>query len=412
MEEPSALEKLARLTRGHGALAPGRGMVSGVLALTLAILSLLAVIGFHFPAYTSTPELRAQYDVETLRYVLFGAMVLAGVVSVANLMLGRARWLAAWSFAFLGVAQLLGGATVPIGDFPDDTPYIGLDFFILDLLGSTIVFVLIEKLFPLRREQPIFRPEWQTDLQHFVINHLSVGLVLLVVNRLVHGAFGWAESDTLRGWVQGLPFVPALILCILVADLAQYWLHRAYHEVGFLWRFHSVHHSAKSMDWLAGSRQHILELVLTRVLVLGPIFVLGFTQRVVDAYVIVVGFQAVFNHANVSARLGPLRYVLVTPNFHHWHHSRDTEAIDRNYAAHFAFLDYLFGTAVTAERQWPSRYGVIGDYVPEGFVRQFLFPFVGSTESREERETSKLPVPPADESTATGAAASGASPPS
>ncbi|MCU0675104.1 MAG: sterol desaturase family protein, partial [Myxococcota bacterium] len=135
--------------------------------------------------------------------MLFGGMVLAGVISVANLVLGRARWLAAWSFLFLGIAQLLGGATVPIGDFPDDTPYIGLDFFILDLLGSTIVFVLIEKLFPLRREQPIFRPEWQTDLQHFVINHLSVGLVLVVVNRIVHGAFGWAESDTLRGWVQG-----------------------------------------------------------------------------------------------------------------------------------------------------------------------------------------------------------------
>ena len=55
---------------------------------------------------------------------------------------------------------------------------------------------------------------------------------------------------------------------------------------------------------------------------------------------------------------------------------------------------YVFGTAVTADRQWPHRYGVIGDYVPEGFVRQFLFPFVGSTESREERETTKLPVPP------------------
>jgi sterol desaturase/sphingolipid hydroxylase (fatty acid hydroxylase superfamily) len=399
--EPSPLEKLSRLADSHGELRPGKGLASGVLALTLAILSLLAVVGFHFPAYTSTPELRALYDVDTLRRVLFGAMLFAGMIAVFNVVMGRVRWLSLAAFVFLGLAQLLGGATVPIGDFADDTPYIGLDFFILDLLGSTIVFVLIEKLFALRREQPIFRPEWQTDLQHFVINHLSVGLVLVVVNRIIHGAFGWAESDTLRGVVQGLPFVPALLLCILVADLSQYWLHRAYHEVGFLWRFHSVHHSAKSMDWLAGSRQHIFELILTRVLVLGPIFVLGFTQRVVDAYVIVVGFQAVFNHANVSARLGPLRYVIVTPNFHHWHHSRDTEAIDRNYAAHFAFLDYLFGTAVTANRAWPDRYGVVGDYVPEGFFRQFLFPFFGSTESREERRMSKAPIPPPEDPRAT-----------
>ncbi len=107
------------------------------------------------------------------------------------------------------------------------------------------------------------------------------------------------------------------------------------------------------MDWLAGSRQHILELIITRTLVLAPIFVLGFSKEVIDAYIVIVGFQAVFNHANVSVRLGPLRYVIVTPNFHHWHHSADAEGIDRNYAAHFAFLDYAFGTAHKADR--PGR---------------------------------------------------------
>ena len=119
------------------------------------------------------------------------------------------------------------------------------------------------------------------------------------------------------------------------------------------------------MDWLAGSRQHILELLITRTLVLAPIYVLGFSKEVIDAYIVIVGFQAVFNHANVSVRLGPLRYVIVTPNFHHWHHSQDDEAIDRNYAAHFAFLDHLFGTAVKRRPPWPDRYGVVGDYVPE-----------------------------------------------
>jgi sterol desaturase/sphingolipid hydroxylase (fatty acid hydroxylase superfamily) len=393
-QEPSPVEKLEKLTSGHGALEPGKGLASGVVALSLAVLSLLAVIAFHFPAYTSTPEFRKVYDVGTLRVVLFVVMLVSGVISVFNSVFGRARWLSLTAFAVLAVAQLLGGATVPVGDFADHTPYIGLDFLLLDLLGSTLLFVFLEKLFPLRREQPVFRAEWQVDLQHFLLNHLSVGLVLVVVNRAVHAAFSWAESDTVQHFVSTIPFVLQLFLCILAADLVQYWLHRAYHEVGFLWRFHSVHHSAKAMDWLAGSRQHLLELIVTRILVLAPIFVLGFSQRVVDAYVLVVGFQAVFNHANVSARLGPLRYVLVTPNFHHWHHSRDTEAIDKNYAAHFAFLDYLFGTAVTADRKWPDRYGVIGDYVPANLLGQIAFPFTGSTESREERRASRAPMPP------------------
>ena len=103
---------------------------------------------------------------------------------------------------------------------------------------------------------------------------------------------------------------------------------------------------------------------------------LGFSKEVIDAHIIIVGFQAVLNHCNVNVRLGPLRYVIVTPNVHHWHHSLDQEALDKNYAAHFAFLDYLFGTAVKSQRAWPSDYGVLGDCVPDGFFRQLKFPFV------------------------------------
>ena len=130
------------------------------------------------------------------------------------------------------------------------------------------------------------------------------------------------------------------------------------------------------MDWLAGSRMHIGEVLITRTLVLAPIVVLGFAKEVIDAYIVIVGFHAVLNHANVSLPLGPLKYLIVTPDFHHWHHAQDPQAIDRNYAAHFAFIDHLFGTAVQSDRQWPERYGVHGDYVPDGFWKQTKFPFV------------------------------------
>lgn len=373
----SDLDKLNRLTESHGALRPGKGIVSGVIALALAILCFLGVLAFHWPEYLTTPQLRRSYQVDTLRSLLFGALVLSGAIALFNVLRGRARWLALAAFVLIALSLALGGHKVPVNsNFPDNTPYIGLDWFILDLLGSTLIFVFIEKLFALRKDQPVFRPEWQTDFHHFIVNHMVVGFVLLVTNLLVHRLFGWAAHDGVRGWVQGLNFWLALFLIVLVADLVQYWTHRAYHEVPTLWRLHAVHHSVKSMDWLAGSRQHILELIITRTLVLAPIYVMGFSKEVIDAYIIVVGFQAVFNHANVSVRLGPLRYLIVTPNFHHWHHAQDNEAIDKNYAAHFAFLDYLFGTAVKSERAWPARYGVVGDYVPNGFVKQLAFPFV------------------------------------
>lgn len=368
--------RLNRLTESHGPLRPGAGLVTGVIALSLGILCFLGVLAFHFPEYLTTPELRRTYDVDVLRKVMLAAMVVAGGLSLVNILFGRARWLAAAAFALVALTAVMGGHTVPVQDFPDGTPYIGLDWFVLDLLGSTLIFVFIEKLFALKRDQPVFRAEWQTDFHHFIVNHMLVGFILLVTNKLVHGAFDWAVSPALQGTIRGLPFVVELLLIVLVADLVQYWTHRAYHEVPFLWRFHAVHHSAKSMDWMAGSRQHVLEVIFTRTLVLAPIYVLGFSKEVIDAYIVIVGFQAVFNHANVSVKLGPLSYVLVTPNFHHWHHSQDQEALDRNYAAHYAFLDHLFGTAVRSDREWPADYGVKGDYMPGGFVRQQAFPFV------------------------------------
>jgi sterol desaturase/sphingolipid hydroxylase (fatty acid hydroxylase superfamily) len=371
------LDKLNRLTESHGEIRPGKGLVTGVIALSLGILCFLGVLAFHFPQYLTTPELRKSYDVEWMRRLMYAAMVIAGGLSLFNIVFGRARWLSSAAFLLIALTALLGGHKVDVDpNFPDNTPYIGLDWFILDLLGSSLIFIFIEKLFALRKNQPVFRPEWQTDFHHFIVNHMVVGFVLLATNLLVHRLFGWAANDGVRGWVQGLNFWVALFLIILVADLVQYWTHRAYHEVPLLWRLHAVHHSVKSMDWMAGSRQHILELLITRTLVLAPIYVLGFSKEVIDAYIVVVGFQAVFNHANVSVRLGPLRYLIVTPNFHHWHHSQDDEAIDRNYAAHFAFLDHLFGTAVQSERQWPTQYGVVGDYVPNGFWKQLKFPFV------------------------------------
>ena len=371
----AVVDETTDLLGRSGALRFGQGTIATIVALTLGVLCLLAVLAFHFPEYLTTPELRHQYSVDVLRQLLFGGLLVAGALSLGCLVLGIRRNVNLVAFALVIVAVALGGSRVPVGNFPDNTPYIGLDWFILDLLGSTLIFIVIEKLFPLYREQLVFRPEWQTDLKYFAINHFLVGLILLTVNFMIHNAFGWMVSHDFQLAIQGIWFVPQLLLCILVADLSQYWTHRAYHEIPFLWKFHAVHHSAKTMDWLAGSRQHVFEIIATRVLVLAPLFVLGFREGVINAYIIIVGFQAVLNHANVDVPWGPLKYLIVTPDFHHWHHSSDTEAIDRNYAAHYAFLDYLFGTAVKSEKRLPEKYGVVGDYMPDGWAAQQAFPF-------------------------------------
>src|SRR3989442_990057 len=83
---PPPLHKVAALTRSHGRLEGGHGMASGVLALGLAVLCVLGVLAFHFPQYLTTPELRRSYDVDTMRRVLYWAMVIAGGVSLVNIL--------------------------------------------------------------------------------------------------------------------------------------------------------------------------------------------------------------------------------------------------------------------------------------------------------------------------------------
>ena len=162
---------------------------------------------------------------------------------------------------------------------------------------------------------------------------------------------------------------------ILVADFTQYWVHRAFHSSPVLWRFHAIHHSAEAMDWLAGSRLHLVDAIVTRGLTYVPIYVLGFSQSAIVVYVVVVVVQATFIHANVRWEFRPVRGLIATPCFHHWHHSAEREAIDKNFAVHSPIWDWLFGTYYMPDR-WPESYGLAGDaHVPSGWLSQFVFPF-------------------------------------
>ena len=133
-----AVSETTGLLNQSGPLKPGQGLASGVLALTLAILCLLGVAAFHYPQYLTTPELRREYSPDVIRHIMFAAMVLAGSISVLNVALKRKRGLNAVAGGLILLCVALGGSHVPVKDFPDHTPYIGLDWFILDLLLSLI----------------------------------------------------------------------------------------------------------------------------------------------------------------------------------------------------------------------------------------------------------------------------------
>ena len=340
--------------------------------------SLLAVLCFHLPEYLTTPELRASYDVALLRDLLAAGMVVAAACGALSILLGRSRWLGFTGVALTLAAQWFGGANVHVDAFEQPVISFGLDWLVLALLANTLVFVLLERLWPLRAQQGTFRAGWKLDLTYYAFNHLMVSVVLLVTTFFSERLFGWAVHDGLQAWVRAQPVWLQAIEVLVVADLTQYWGHRLMHERPVLWRFHAVHHCPAEMDWLSGSRMHFLEVLFTRSTVLTPLYLLGFAESAIGFYVVWVGIQSVLIHSNTDWSFGPLRRVFASPHFHHWHHAADAEAIDRNYAAHLPVLDMIFGTYVDHRGRWPERYGVVGKALPEGFLAQHHYPFVAA----------------------------------
>jgi sterol desaturase/sphingolipid hydroxylase (fatty acid hydroxylase superfamily) len=269
-----------------------------------------------------------------------------------------------WGLALGTLALLLVGLSVRSGIV-----------FGLVLLG--VIFIPMEKLFALH-PQSTFRERWRTDVVHLVVNNVltTVGLVVAVVAVLV--GVHWAVNDSVWSAVRAQPGWLQLVEAVFVADVAGYFGHRATHEVPLLWRFHKVHHSIEQMDWLAAGRLHPIDQVFTRTCVVVPLYLLGFSKATFGAYLVFATLHAIFLHANVRARLGPLRWVIAGPEFHHWHHANEPDAVNTNFSGALPLLDVLFGTAHQPRGRMPSAYG-IDDELPEGYLAQLAWPFTART---------------------------------
>jgi lathosterol oxidase len=343
----------------------------------LGLLSLLAVLCFHFPELLTSKEFRAVYNETFARHLLLVGLVAAFILGTLAILRDRNKRIALVGVGTATLAVLLGGTNVQF-DSIGQTPFsLGLDWFLISLFFSALVFVPLEHYLGKRKLSPL-RPGWRTDIAYFFMSHVLVQFILILVTASTSTVAALAMFPSLKAAIQSLPVWAQFLIAVFVADLAQSLLHRAYHNVPWLWRFHAVHHSSRHMDWLAGSRIHFVEIVLTRSAVLLPLLILGFSTPAVNAYVILVGLQAVLAHANLGIRFGWLEYLVVLPRYHHWHHARKKEFIDVNYAIHLPLIDMLMGTfkLPPSQDEWPEEYGVMKlDTVPTGIMEQHLMPF-------------------------------------
>jgi sterol desaturase/sphingolipid hydroxylase (fatty acid hydroxylase superfamily) len=354
----------------------GSGWFSGFFALLLGLAGLGMVAALRWPDLLSMPELAVLKDMSGFRVAVHITLLAAYALALLSLML-RPRKVLGFTALFVALAAtILGGANVQPGETHSWGIFFGLDFFIVNTIASGLMFAPIERLFPHRAEQRLFRQEWREDLFYYLVSSMAVQVMTFLT--LAPSTFINANTGgfgDFRATVAGLPWIVQLALIMVLTDLAQYWFHRVFHKVPFLWGFHAVHHSAKSMDWLAGARMHFVEIVLMRAITSLPLLTLGFSPSAMQAYVGIVYVLSALVHANLRGDFDRLGAWVVTPRFHHWHHGLEEEAIDVNFAIHFPWLDRIFGTYHMPKGRWPKDYGV-PEKVPSGYLAQMKYPFV------------------------------------
>lgn len=247
------------------------------------------------------------------------------------------------------------------------------------------VFVPLESLFP-RIARKKWRKGMSLDIGWYFLSSLAitfllafpVSMLVLIASRIVPAA--------IPEFVSGLAVLAKFGIGMLASETGYYWGHRLSHENAWLWSFHSIHHSSEELDFLSNTRAHPVDLILSRLFALAPLFLIGIGSTgqasgfmVPAAVTIAANVWGYFIHSNLRWRFGFLEKVVATPPFHHWHHSA-IAPMKINYSTSLPLIDMIFGTFHLPRHEWPERYG-IDEPMPHSLIGQLLHPFVDDEEA-------------------------------
>ena len=188
--------------------------------------------------------------------------------------------------------------------------------------------------------------------RRWVGNLSLVALDTLIVRLLFPtAALGMASMVQDLEWgvlnVVSVPYWSAVLISIIMLDLAIYLQHVMFHALPALWRLHMVHHADLDLDVTSGSRFHPIEIVLSMFIKLGVIAVLGPPLLGVLIFEVVLNGLAMFNHANARIPLPldrVLRWIIVTPDMHRVHHSVERAEHNTNFGFNLSCWDRVLGT--------------------------------------------------------------------
>lgn len=255
------------------------------------------------------------------------------------------------------------------------------------LLITALIFVPVEHLFASRPSQKVLRRAFLNDLVYAVFNGAPITLGLVAIITLATTWMSWLVPEIVSMTVSSQPIWLQVMEIILVADIGFHFTHRAFQAIPFLRHFHAIHHSIEELDWLAGHRIHPVDQILTKGASFIPVYLLGFSSEAIGLFAFIFHAHALLLHANVRLNVGPLPWLIASPQFHLWHHAKERAAYDKNFAGQLSFIDVIFGTMHLPGRAVPQRYGVDDD-IPSNFIEQLAYQFVPKGKTDDAPSTS------------------------
>ena len=222
-------------------------------------------------------------------------------------------------------------------------------FFIV--VGLTLT---MEKLFPADPKQNMFGVSFWQDLVWFFYETVLQAIVITTyvywLKQIYNKHFSFLTVEAVASWPDWSRFVLGVVLLDFL-----YWLqHYLNHKVPWFWQFHTVHHSQKEVNFFTDFRYHIVEYIVRHTILVIPFLLLKVDTPTIVAFSVFRRWYTRFYHGNIRTNLGPLRYILVTPQSHRVHHSKLPQHRDLNFGSLFSIWDYLFKTQYRGYEEYPE----------------------------------------------------------
>ena len=211
--------------------------------------------------------------------------------------------------------------------------------------GFFALLLLLERLLPFERAWNVSDGQVRNDIVLSIVTIAINSVATVVCLRILVWAIDTFQPlVSLQVWPAHWPFYVQIIPGIILWDLGNHLAHRFAHFIPFLWRFHSVHHSAPRLCVINTGRFHPVDIVKS-VMIGAPIPVLlGVPAEVALWYAAMYVLIGLLTHANIKLPCGVLNSFLNTPELHRWHHSPVNTETDTNFGEVTMVWDRIFGT--------------------------------------------------------------------